>query len=90
MRPVQFFADEYLERCQGMTADQVIRFLEDFRTLHASRPSRSKLISLKVPEDLLEAFRQRAELAGVPYQSRIKQLMREWVLQAPEGTDQGR
>jgi predicted DNA binding CopG/RHH family protein len=90
MRPVQFFTDEYLERCQEMTADQVVRFLEDFRTLHASRPSRSKLISLKVPEDLLEAFRQRAELAGVPYQSQIKQLMREWVLEAPEAAGQGR
>ena len=89
MRPVQFFADEYLERCRGMTPDQVIRFLEDFRTLHGSRPSRSKLISLKVPEDLLDAFRQRAELAGVPYQSQIKRLMRAWVLEAPEGADQG-
>lgn len=80
MRPVQTFSDEYLAQCRGMTADQVIRFLEDFRTLHARRPARSKLISLKVPEDLLEAFRRRAELAGVPYQSQIKQLMREWVL----------
>lgn len=80
MRPVQYFTDQYLARCRGMTADQVIRFLEDFRRLHAQHPSRSKLISLKVPEDLLEAFRQRAELAGVPYQSQIKRLMREWVL----------
>lgn len=80
MRPVQHFTDAYLAQCRGMTADQVIRFLEDFRKLHAQRPSRSKLISLKVPEDLLQAFRQRAELAGVPYQSQIKRLMREWVL----------
>ncbi|NGP53190.1 CopG family antitoxin [Thioalkalivibrio sp. XN8] len=80
MRPVQHFTDEYLGRCRGMTADQVIRFLEDFRKLNAQRPARSKLISLKVPEDLLEAFRRRAELAGMPYQSQIKQLMREWVL----------
>lgn len=90
MRPVQFFTDEYLEQCRGMTADQVIRFLEDFRNLHAGRPARSKLISLKVPEDLLQAFRQRAELAGVPYQAQIKRLMREWVLDGREGADQGR
>lgn len=82
MRPVQHFTDDYLEQCREMTADQVLRFLEDFRTLHAQRPSRSKLISLKVPEDLLQAFRQRAELAGVPYQSQIKRLMREWALNA--------
>jgi predicted DNA binding CopG/RHH family protein len=30
----------------------------------------------------LQAFRQRAELAGVPYQTQIKQLMRQWVLDA--------
>jgi len=79
---VQYFTDDYLEQCRGMTADQVIRFLEDFRQLHAQRPSRSRLISLKVPEDLLQAFRQKAKLAGVPYQTQIKRLMREWVLDA--------
>jgi len=77
---VQYFTEEYLEQCRGMTADEVIRFLEDFRKLHARRPSRSRLISLKVPQDLLQAFRQKAELAGVPYQTQIKRLMREWVL----------
>jgi len=82
VRPVQYFTDDYLEQCRGMTADQVIRFLEDFRQLHAQRPSRSRLISLKVPEDLLQAFRQKAKLAGVPYQTQIKRLMREWVLDA--------
>ncbi|MFU8821812.1 MAG: CopG family antitoxin [Gammaproteobacteria bacterium] len=88
MRPVQHFTDAYLAQCQGMTTDQVIRFLEDFRTLHAQRPSRSKLISLKVPEDLLQVFRQRAELAGVPYQSQIKRLMREWVLDGRQEIDE--
>ncbi len=77
MRTVQTFSDDYLDQCRRMTSDQVIRFLEDFRTLQSSRPSRSKLISLKVPENLLAAFKARAELAGVPYQTLIKQLMRE-------------
>jgi predicted DNA binding CopG/RHH family protein len=81
VRPVQLFTDEYLVQCRGMTADQVVRFLEDFRSLHAGRPTRSRLISLKVPEDLLQAFRQQAELAGVPYQAQIKRLMRQWVLE---------
>lgn len=73
-----------------MTADQVIRFLEDFRNLHAGPPTRSKLISLKVPDDLLQAFRRRAELAGVPYQTQIKRLMRNWVLEGFEGADRSR
>jgi predicted DNA binding CopG/RHH family protein len=90
VKTVQFFTDEYLEQCRGMTTDQVIRFLEDFRKLHARRPTRSKLISLKVPEDLLHAFRQRAALAGVPYQAQIKQLMREWALEGDEEADRKR
>lgn len=88
MRPVQLFTDEYLAQCREMKPDQVIRFLEDFRKLHAKRPARSRLISLKVPEDLLHAFRQRAELAGVPYQTQIKRLMREWVLEGREDSEQ--
>ena len=68
MKPVQYFTPEYLEQCRRMTPDQVIRFVEDFRVLHAGRVagsrSRSRLISLKVPEDLLELFKTRAQLAG--------------------------
>lgn len=81
MRPVQFFSDEYLERCREMTPEQIARFLEDFRLLHApkTRPAKSRLISLKVPEPLLESFRRKAELTGTPYQTQIKRLMREWL-----------
>ena len=81
MRPIQYFSDEYLERCRGMTADQVIGFLDDFRRLHGRSPSKSKLISIKIPEDLLAAFKQRASLSGTRYQSQIKKLMRRWVLE---------
>jgi len=66
-----------------MTPDQVLRFLDDFRKLHGGRaatPPRSRLISLKVPEDLLEAFKTRARLSGRPYQTVIKELMRSWLL----------
>jgi len=57
--------------------------LDDFRQLHgADNRSRSKLISMKVPENLLKSFRTRAELAGVPYQTQIKKLMKKWVVEA--------
>lgn len=83
-RPVQYFTDEYLERCRTMTPAQKLRFLEDFRLLHAASKAgftaKSKLISLKIPEDLLEAFRKKAEREGVPYQTQIKNLMKEWLL----------
>lgn len=64
MRPVQYFTPEYLEQCRQMTPDQVICFVEDFRWLHggsAPRAARVKLqlVSLKVPEDLLERFKMK-------------------------------
>lgn len=80
MRPVQYFTDEYLEQCRAMKPAQILRFLEDFRLLHGrSRPERSRLISLKVPESLLGSFKARAALEGMPYQTQIKRLMRRWL-----------
>ncbi len=79
MKAVQYFSDEYLERCRDMTADQVLRFLDDFRRLHGSGPVKSKLISIKVPEDLLNAFKARARMANTPYQTQIKKLMKAWL-----------
>lgn len=80
MRPVQYFSEEYLAQCRKMTPEQIVSFLEDFRTLHAgaSVPAKSRLISLKVPEPLLASFRMKAQLSGVPYQTQIKRLMTDW------------
>ena len=36
MKAVQYFSDEYLRHCRDMTPDQVIEYLDDFRTLHAA------------------------------------------------------
>jgi predicted DNA binding CopG/RHH family protein len=82
MRPVQYFSKEYLERCRKMTSGQILSFLEDFRTLHAAAaaPSKSRLISLKVPEPLLASFKIKAQLCGVPYQTQIKRLMKDWTV----------
>jgi len=80
MKAIQYFNTEYLEQCRGMTPDQVLRFLEDFRQLHGSKTSASKLISMKVPEDLLNAFKTKSKMSNTPYQTQIKILMKEWVL----------
>lgn len=79
MKAVQYFSDEYLAECRAMSSDQVLRFLDDFRRLHGVRPAPSKLISLKVPEDLLSVFKTQAKLSGVPYQTQIKTLMKKWL-----------
>jgi uncharacterized protein (DUF4415 family) len=80
MRPTQHFSAEYLAACRAMTPDQIIRFIEDFRRLHAGTRTRSRLISIKIPENLLESFRAKAELRGTAYQTQIKALMAAWVL----------
>ena len=87
MKVVQYFSDDYLERCRAMSPDQILRFLDDFRRLHAATPPVSRLISLKVPEDLLSAFKVKARLAGAPYQTQIKALMKAWVLDQLAGAD---
>lgn len=35
-RAVQFFSDEYLERCRGLTPAQIATFLEEFRQNYAA------------------------------------------------------
>ena len=81
MRPVQYFSDEYLEQCREITPAQIVVFLDDFRRMHGKvqEPSPSRLISIKMPEDLLRAFRIKANLSGIRYQTQIKNLMREWL-----------
>lgn len=79
-RPVQHFSDEALARGKEMSPDQILRFLEEFRLLHAApREGVSRLISVRVPEELLAAFKAKAELEGVPYQTQLKRLMRAWL-----------
>ena len=82
MKAVQYFSDDYLAHCREMSTEQILRFLDDFRRLHGAKPAASKLISIKVPEDLLDAFKAKAKLAGTPYQTRIKALMKDWLLES--------
>ena len=80
MKTVQKFTPEYLDSCRKMKPEQIVRFLEDFRILHgAPGGEKSKLISMKVPVPLLRAFRAKAQLSGIPYQTQIKKLMIAWL-----------
>jgi predicted DNA binding CopG/RHH family protein len=80
VKVVQRFSKEYLEQTANLPSESVIQFLEDFRMLHCEKQnSKSTLISLKVPENLLRAFRHKANLCNVKYQTQIKILMESWI-----------
>jgi uncharacterized protein (DUF4415 family) len=85
MKAVQYFTDEYLRESRKLTPDQVLQFLDDFRRMHGVRDGPPRLISLKVPESLLNAFRARCGLEGRRYQTQIKVLMREWLERSGDG-----
>ena len=83
-KALQYFSDDYLEQCKQMSPQQIADFIDEFRQLHGvnyKQKSRggSKLISMKVPQGLLEAFKTKAQLQGYAYQSKIKALMLEWL-----------
>ena len=58
----------------------ILKFLENFQAMvNPIHQNKSKLISIKIPEPLLLAFKFKAEKAGVPYQTMIKKLMMAWL-----------
>ena len=78
-KPTQFFHDEYLQSCGNLTPEQIIEFLEGFRELMSEKPEKSKLISIKIRPSLLNAFKAKSAIKGVPYQTQIKKLMQDWL-----------
>jgi hypothetical protein len=72
IKAVQYFTDEYLEQCKAATPKQILTFLENYRLMQAGE-DKTKLISMKISESLLAAFRQN--------QTQIKLLMSRWLEQ---------
>ena len=81
MKTTQYFSTEYLQQCKDVSPEQTLTYLDDFRQLQQlNHTTASKLISMKVPETLLNTFRRRCELEGSKYQTQIKILMTNWLL----------
>ena len=78
-KTIQYFTQDYLKRCAGMTPDQIIEFLENYRMLISNIPEKCQLISLKIEPSLLKIFKHKARLQGIPYQTQIKKLMKHWL-----------
>ncbi len=80
MRAQQKFSKEYLEQSSKLSPQEILQFLEDFKNLHQkNRKVKTKLISIKVQEDLLHAFQTQCQLKGLKYQTQIKALMENWL-----------
>jgi len=79
MKPIQYFSDEYLARCREFSPLEIVKFLDDFAKLRFATAGGSVLISIKIPAPLLSAFKAKAHLSGTKYQTKIKELMSEWI-----------
>ena len=55
-----------------------MQFIEDFRTLSGGIDEPTKLISVRVPGNVLRLFKSKAALQRRRYQSEIVRLMRDW------------
>ncbi len=78
---IQYFSDEALRRGKRLSTEEIIVFVENFRILLAEtkEPDKSILISLKVPSRLLSTFRLVANAEGKKYQTKLKELMKEYI-----------
>lgn len=72
MKALQLYDPKMIELGQQMTTEQIARFLDDFRLMHGTaQDNPSKLVSIKVKENLLSAFRLKCESHGLRYQTQI-------------------
>lgn len=79
-KPVQLAKRDQIIATSPDDVSSIVRFLDDFRKLsNPKTQSKSKLISIKIPESLLAAFKYKASLEKIPYQTKIKELMHEYL-----------
>lgn len=67
-------------RADRMSPEEVARFLDDFAKTTSGVDAKTRLISLRVPENVLDSFKMKAKLKGLKYQSEIVRLMRNWAM----------
>lgn len=95
MKPVQKFTKEYLTDCKSFSSEEIVKYLDGFRTIASIgktasvKPDRSKLISVRVEERLLDMFRKKAGVEGVKYQTKLKELMRSYIVETVDPERRG-
>ncbi len=76
---LQKFKKKDLSQIGNTDATQIAKFLEDFQHMIAGIDDKTKMISLRVPENILSAFKFKAERQKLKYQSVVIDLMRKWI-----------
>jgi hypothetical protein len=62
-----------------LNPNQILEFLDNFQQVVHGKDKPTKLISLRVPENILESFKILTKEKNQKYQSVIVQLMRDWI-----------
>ena len=62
-----------------LTPNQVLEFLDNFQCVVHGQDKKTKLISMRVPENVLQSFKTLTKDKNQKYQSVIVQLMRDWI-----------
>ncbi len=79
MKTLQKFSDDYLQRCVKLSIEERMDFIENYKLATSDEASPLKSIRIKIPDYLLIAFKQKAKLEGIAYQTQIKKLMKDWL-----------
>ncbi len=69
-------AKKKVESDSSLSPEQAVRFLEDMRLLISEKDEKTRLISLRVPENLLRAVKTQARSEGKKYQSLLIEFVR--------------
>lgn len=67
------------EPAARVTPDQALEFLENFRKMQAGIEDGKTLVSIRVPNNILNAFRLLAKSEDRPYQRMMIQALREYL-----------
>lgn len=59
--------------------EDALKFLEDMRTLNSKKDLPKKLISIRIPENLINLLKTKAELEDRKYQNLIVESIREYL-----------
>lgn len=62
-----------------VSLEQALQFVEDMKTLRAQIEEPTIAISVRVPGNVLRAFKMKSKALDKKYQSQIVKLMREWL-----------